>query len=96
MRNRHGFALIELPVVLFLFGLVGLVVAWVVTLFPEPLPWYGWLTAFTIPLGFFVLLALVCGPNSKDGFTDTPESNQQNQLPERSDPDGHNTANSER
>lgn len=43
MRRRNAFALIELPVFLFVLFLSGLLIAFVFSRFSGPAPWYVWL-----------------------------------------------------
>jgi hypothetical protein len=47
-----GFALIELPLVLFILAVLGLLAVLAFRLIQGPVPWYAW------PLGFFALPAL--------------------------------------
>lgn len=50
--KRRGFALIELPLVLFILALIGLAVVVAVRLLAGPVSWYWW------PIGFITLPAI--------------------------------------
>ena len=46
MKPESGFTPIELPIALFLLGLLGVLVAFAVHHFFQPLPWYAWPLSF--------------------------------------------------
>jgi len=45
-KCESGFAPIELPLILFLLGVFGIIGAWLFHHFGHPLPWYAWPLAF--------------------------------------------------
>ena len=45
-KPDSGFTPIELPIALFLLGLLGVLVAFAVHHFFQPLPWYAWPLSF--------------------------------------------------
>ena len=56
MQHRKAFALIELPVVLIVLFLAGLLVAFVFSLFSGSAPWYAWLICgLILPVGASLL-----------------------------------------
>jgi hypothetical protein len=61
-RRRRGFAPLELPIVLLLLVLGGLLVAFVFSFFVGPVPWYAWIAAgLTLPIAASVMsVVLIC------------------------------------
>jgi hypothetical protein len=56
MRTRSAFAPIELPMVLCVFFLSGLLIAFVFSRFSGPAPWHAWLICgLILPVGLLVL-----------------------------------------
>jgi len=46
IKSQSGFAPIELPLILLLLGVFGVVGAWLFHHFSHPLPWFAWPLAF--------------------------------------------------
>jgi hypothetical protein len=55
-----GFTLCEIPGMLIVYGLIGVLIGTVVSMFTGGLSWYGWLLAiFGLPLGVLLFLGIL-------------------------------------
>lgn len=69
MRRTHGFAIVELPIVLVVAAVLGLAIAGAIRLYAGGLAWYYWLAGALIPpllvLALGTLLVWFDKPHSK-------------------------------